>query len=214
LEKWIFAFFQSVYSPTIYTWKKHGQVIDITQEDFQPDVEVPVEPIVPEEKGPQLEEYLASLEEPKEVQKEPEKPQPRPEKPPAKEPPAEEPEILLERKAPPKPTAEAEFGEIPMPEPPKTPNKVVGMLFTSEGKLIENAIIEIQDKNGNAVRALRSNRLGQFETATPLTNGEYIILVEKNDYQFDILKLEAKGEVLEPLIIRAKENAGFKQNRH
>ncbi len=223
LEKWIIAFFQSVYSPTIYIWQKQAPALDFEERGFQqPDADEEPEPVDSKEKEPKLEEFLATIEEDKEFQpkadpplaekvksekekiKEPttedKKPEPKEEK--------DKPEYILDfpdRKAP-ETTAEAEFGEIPRPEPPNTPNKVVGMVFNQEGKMIENAIIEIQDQNGNPVRALRTNKIGQFETATPLSNGEYIISVEKDGYQFDILKIEAKGEVLSPLIIKAKQN--------
>lgn len=212
LEKWIFAFFHSIYSPTIFIWQKQPKRLDFAEEGFEQPEAPKEKPVTPEEKEPQIEEFLASIDEEKmaegqmpkakskkkEEMAEGEKPKDE----------GKEPEIILERKAPPEATAETEFGEIPMPEPPKTPNKVVGMVFDQEGKLIENAIIEIQDKSGNAVRALRTNRLGQFETATPLSNGEYLVTVEKEGYNFDILKLEAKGEILEPLRIKAKSSDG------
>lgn len=221
LEKWILAFFDSIYSPSIYVWQKQAKSLEFDGQDFKQPAVQEEPPVIPDQKGPQLEEYLATVDEEekeeakgselkaegkkeieeKEVEKEPEpEPQPEPE-------PEPEPEIELPSKAPPKATAEAEFGKIPMPEPPDTPNKIVGMVFDQEGKMVENAIIEVRDKNGNAVRALRTNRLGQFETATPLSNGEYLVTVEKEGYQFDILKLEAKGEILSPLRIKAKNKS-------
>ncbi|MFH1705976.1 MAG: hypothetical protein ABH867_03665 [Patescibacteria group bacterium] len=112
--------------------------------------------------------------------------------------------IELPKHALPQATAEAEFGEIPMPKPPTTPNVIVGMVTDYTGKIIEDVIIEIQDSIGNPARALRTNQLGQFRTTAPLANGEYIILMEKENYQFDIIKLKAEGEIIPPLKIKAK----------
>jgi len=210
LEKWILAFFNSIYSPSIYIWQKTPQLLGFEEDFYQPQDQPPMpkDHIEPEAKEPKLEEYLASIDEDRKEKSEKLKKQSDRETPPIEEKqepkPEPKPKFQLERQKPPEATADAEFGEIPMPKTPQTPNKVVGMVFNQEGKMIENAIIEIQDKNGNAVRALRTNRLGQFETATALSDGEYLVTVEKDEYDFDILKLEAKGEILEPLIIRTK----------
>ncbi len=215
LEKWILAFFNSIYSPSIYIWQKQPQLLGFEEGFYQPQEgsPMPEEPAESEDKEPRLEEFLATIDEDRKVKSPPgveagdKETTPVEEE--VKEPETEpKPRIELERQKPLEATAEAEYGEIPMPKTPQTPNKVVGMVFTREGKMVENAIIEIQDKNGNAVRALRTNRLGQFETATPLSKGEYLVTVEKEGYDFDILKIEAKGEVLEPLIIKTKNGKG------
>ncbi len=229
LEKWVLAFFQSIYAPTIYIWQKHPQSFDLGFQDYTQPTPQPKKPVETKDKEPKLNEYLASIEEDKQEKSVEEKEDKTKriedksdkdkksaggkteDKKSKVEPQHGEYEQNLILDLPtekPEATAEAEFGDIPRPQPPKTPNKVVGMIFNQEGKLIENAIIEIQDKNGNAVRALRTNRLGQFETATPLSNGEYLVTVEKEGYNFDILKIEATGEVLSPLIIKAKNGNG------
>lgn len=106
---------------------------------------------------------------------------------------------------PKKPKIEAKFGpELPFPAPPSQPNTLVGMVLDQEGKIIEGAIIEIRDSQDIPVRALKTNKLGQFRSVTPLDNGQYEIEIEKEGYQFDILKIKLKGEVVEPLAIRAK----------
>ncbi len=217
LEKWIFAFFHSVYSPTIYIWQKQTHKFDFEDRQFHREPSMTKVPDT-DEKEPKLEEFLSTIDEEKETEeptpeaetKAPEAKTKTPgaetkEKKPEKKKPEQEEDFLFSSQKL-EATAEAKFGEIPRPQTPSTPNKIVGMVFNQEGNLIENAIIEIQDKNGHAVRALRTNKLGQFETATPLSSGEYLVTVEKEGYKFDILKLEAKGEVIEPLIIKTKES--------
>ena len=94
--------------------------------------------------------------------------------------------------------------ELPMPSRPAMPNIFVGMVLDNQGKILADVIIEIRDKAGFPVRALKANKLGQFRIATPLKNGTYEIELEKEGYQFDIIKLEAKGEIIEPMEIKAK----------
>jgi hypothetical protein len=78
------------------------------------------------------------------------------------------------------------------------------MVFDNQGKIVEGAILEIRNSQGIPVRALKTNRLGQFTIATPLENDTYEVETEKEGYQFDIIKIEAKGEIIPPIEIRAK----------
>lgn len=94
--------------------------------------------------------------------------------------------------------------ELPFPQTPKTPNLIIGMVFDKQGKIIENAIIEIRDEQEIPVRALKTNRLGQFRIVTPLKNGEYEIETEKEGFIFDIIKINLKGEPVPPIEIRAQ----------
>lgn len=206
LEIWIMSFFKSIFSPTIYLWQKQRRIIDILESPFQDDEkEEEEETLVSKE--PQLEEFLASLPQTKPVKKTlPAKKVEKEEKKPP-QPPARVPEVEIElpqTSARPQATAETVFGEIPMPQPPLTPGIVVGMITDENGKIVENTIIEIQDAQGNPIRALRTNQLGQFKTATPLAQGEYLVLPEKEGYQFDIIKIKAEGKVIPPLKITAR----------
>ncbi|MCX6724898.1 MAG: carboxypeptidase-like regulatory domain-containing protein [Candidatus Shapirobacteria bacterium] len=116
------------------------------------------------------------------------------------------PVILPQKPGRPRKTAvEAKINpELLIPTPPTRPNLIVGMVLDQEGKIMEGAILEIRNTQGTPVRALRTSRLGQFMIATPLTNGLYEIETEKEGYQFDIIKIEAKGEIIKPIEIRAK----------
>jgi len=91
------------------------------------------------------------------------------------------------------------------PMPPTKANVVVGQVVDPEGKIIENAILEIRDSEGRPVRALKSNKLGHFMIVTPLANGAYQITTEKDGFIFDTLSLNVKGEIIPPLAVWAKE---------
>jgi hypothetical protein len=110
----------------------------------------------------------------------------------------------------PKPTgsfSQPEYEKTPMPATPTTPNIINGIILNEKGGVLEGAIVEIQDIGGNPIRAMRTNSLGQFQTATPLSEGDYLIIVEKEPYRFDIIKLKTKGEIVPPIKIQAKKGA-------
>lgn len=101
-------------------------------------------------------------------------------------------------------TGDIVFGQIPMPDIPDLPNLIVGMVLDSLGKIVEEAIVEIQDKEGNPSRVLRTNSLGQFRTSTQMSNGDYLIVTEKEGLHFDRVKLILNGEIVQPIKINAK----------
>lgn len=92
-----------------------------------------------------------------------------------------------------------------LPTMPSSPNILAGMVFSRDGRVAEGAIVEIRDQDGLPVRALKTNKLGQFAIATPLPNGIYEVEVEKEGMAFDILKIEANETIMPPIEIRAKK---------
>ena len=97
--------------------------------------------------------------------------------------------------------------EASPPNPATMPNIIVGQILDKEGKIIEGAILEIKDSEGRSTRALKSNRLGHFMIVTPLENGHYEIITEKEGFAFDPISFEAKGEVILPIAIWAKQES-------
>ncbi|PIS08891.1 hypothetical protein COT75_04360 [Candidatus Beckwithbacteria bacterium CG10_big_fil_rev_8_21_14_0_10_34_10] len=84
------------------------------------------------------------------------------------------------------------------------PNYVCGTVLSTTGKTLPNTLLEIQDHLNLTIRALKTNRLGHFYTATPLGNGEFKLKAEHQDYEFDIINFKAEGKILPPFTIRAK----------
>lgn len=82
-----------------------------------------------------------------------------------------------------------------------TPNVVVGIVRDSRGNILPNILVEVKDKDGNPVRAFKTNPLGQFASATPLTNGAYTIELEdpKKQHAFDIIQINASGQIMLPI---------------
>ena len=85
-----------------------------------------------------------------------------------------------------------------------TPNVISGIVTDQVGNPIENVILTLKDANGIPVRALKTNKLGQYLSATPLGNGSYTIEVESEQNFFTPLTINLTGQVLMPMEIKAK----------
>lgn len=106
---------------------------------------------------------------------------------------------------PPKPKANAIAKIIPSINLTSTANIINGVVMDAVGNYLDNAIIVAHDKEGVPVRALKSNKLGQFVAATPLSSGVYTLTIEKEALVFDVIQIELEGEVLKPILITAKK---------
>ncbi len=229
LENWIMAFIKAIYSPTIYTYKKStddrweylgkggGKTIDKEDEDAD---------TAPTKDVNRVQEFIESLPqvnlEDKEIKYKEEAKKPITVNQTmvdvtSKEVPAvditdkttiaedwrNQTNNLNLKSEKLSATAKVVFGEIPMPDKPDIPNLVVGMVTDAVGKIVEGAIVEIQDEKGNPSRVLKTNQLGQFRTTTPLANGKYLVITEKEDYNFDRVGIDLLGNLVDPIKIQA-----------
>ncbi|MBU1000253.1 PrgI family protein [Patescibacteria group bacterium] len=85
------------------------------------------------------------------------------------------------------------------------PNVINGIVQDRNNNYLEGVIAVIYDKEGLPVRALKTNKLGQFTGSTPLPNETYTLELEKDNYTFDVLQIELTGQMLQPLTIIAKQ---------
>ena len=210
LETWIISFFKSIYSPSQYLWRKAivslpslaetikkaptQELLRASSKTLSPKEIALLQMLSPkggfysEEEIKRAQKFLALFGQVNAIPKAPEiKP-------------------LAQKKA----EKEVEFkSELPIPAPPDEPNILVGMVVGQQGKIVEGAIVEIQDQEGNTVRAMRTNKLGQFRTASPLGNGEYQITTEKEGCNFDIMKIKLSGKIIPPIEIREKQSTNL-----
>ncbi|MEK9178364.1 MAG: PrgI family protein [Patescibacteria group bacterium] len=84
---------------------------------------------------------------------------------------------------------------------PEAPNVIMGVIKDPRGNPLPNILVEVKDLEENPVRAFKTNGLGQFASATPLTNGSYTIHLEdpKENQKFDPVKFDALGEIIPPI---------------
>lgn len=103
------------------------------------------------------------------------------------------------------PVQQAQFSpDAAPPLPPEQANIIKGQVMDSSGHIIDGAILEIKDVDGRPVRAIRSNKAGHFQIVTSLPNGVYKLIIDKEGYEFDPVSIEAKGEIIHPIAIRAR----------
>lgn len=96
----------------------------------------------------------------------------------------------------------ADMGKsVGLPIAPEFPNIITGIVKDPRGNPLPNVLVEVKDGQGNAVRAFKTNALGQFASATPLVNGDYTIEFEdpKAQNKFDTVGFSAKGEIILPI---------------
>lgn len=111
--------------------------------------------------------------------------------------------VLSRTQTPPPPAAKAPVQIVPTLSLTSIPNIINGIITDSRGNYLEGAIIVAHDSQGLPVRALKSNKLGQFITATPLPDGIYTLSAEKDQLAFSTYQIELKGEILSPMVITA-----------
>jgi hypothetical protein len=85
-----------------------------------------------------------------------------------------------------------------------TANLIAGTIRDNTGVIIPGTIVIIKNAEGISVRALRTNKVGQFVASTPLESGVYFLEMEKEGYQFDTLQIKLDGTIIPPLEITAK----------
>lgn len=87
------------------------------------------------------------------------------------------------------------------PPTPEVANILTGVIKNPRGGTLANILVEVKDKDGNPVRAFKTNQLGQFASATQLSNGIYTIEFEdpKGANKFDVIQLPVKGEIILPM---------------
>lgn len=211
LDHWINTFFKNIYKPTKFFWKKANKIPDFfnykitsTQSDyFAPNVN-----LNPAKKQ-RIFEYLKSIptderlddfdiEENKkinsilsefgnvEVNQE---------------------DIDVEVKKQEKPSLKTRVRKLQAPKAfisssNHLPNQIFGLVLDNDGQAVSEAIIEIKDQNNQSLRILKSDLEGNFSINKSLENGDYLVVVEKNEQKYPELSVKLIGETLNPLVIK------------
>ena len=94
-----------------------------------------------------------------------------------------------------------------IPIAPEFPNMITGIIKDPRGNSLPNILVEVKDKEGNPVRAFKTNALGQFQASTPLSNGTYRIEFEdpKSQNKFDIIEFVASGQIILPIEVISQD---------
>lgn len=91
--------------------------------------------------------------------------------------------------------------KLGLPITSEFPNIIAGIVKDPRDNPLPNILVEVKDSEGNPVRAFKTSPIGQFASATPLTNGTYTIEFEdpKEENKFDSIEFVANGEVILPI---------------
>jgi hypothetical protein len=86
------------------------------------------------------------------------------------------------------------------------PNIVTGIVKDKDKNLLPGVLVTVKDKGGVPLRALKTNRLGQFAASTPLPNGIYFVETEdpRLRFTFDRAQITLNGSIVPALEIFAK----------
>lgn len=91
---------------------------------------------------------------------------------------------------------------IGLPSVPESPNLITGVTRDARGNPLASVLVEIKDKEGNPVRAFKTNEVGRFASATPLINGTYTIEFEdsKGQNKFEKGIINVTGQIIQPVV--------------
>jgi len=84
------------------------------------------------------------------------------------------------------------------------PNVLSGLVTDDKGNPIESAVLVVRDESGIPVRALKTNKLGQFLSATPLSSGIYTVEAESDIASFKPVSINLTGQILAPIGVQGE----------
>ncbi|MBI2405321.1 PrgI family protein [Candidatus Gottesmanbacteria bacterium] len=95
------------------------------------------------------------------------------------------------------------------------PNVVTGIIKDAEGNLLPGVLITVRDKDDTPVRALKTNKLGQFAASTPLPNGTFTVDIEdpRGGHFFDRVRVTLNGSILAPVEVTSKSKKEMDRSR-
>ncbi|MCX6793752.1 MAG: PrgI family protein [Candidatus Gottesmanbacteria bacterium] len=96
--------------------------------------------------------------------------------------------------------------KVGLPRLTTFPNIVTGIVKDKDKNLLPGVLVTVKDKDGIPLRALKTNRLGQFAASTQLPNGTYLVEIEdpRLRYTFDRAQITLNGTIVPALEIFAK----------
>lgn len=86
------------------------------------------------------------------------------------------------------------------------PNVITGRVKDDEGNLLPGILVTVTNTDGVPMRALKTNKLGQFAASTPLASGTYYVEIEdpRARFTFSRVQITLSGGVVPILEILAK----------
>ncbi len=209
LDHWIKTFFNKIYKPTKFFWKKSSRIPDFFNyrvTSNQSDYFAPNVNLNPARKQ-RIFEYLKSipsaeatddfdLEENQKINALLET---------FDEVNVVDTDIKIEAQKPTKPDLKTRVRSLQAPRETITeehlPNQIFGTTVDQNGIAVANVLVEAKDRGGQSLRVGKSDANGNFVLGNPLEDGFYQIVAEKDGVIFPASELELSGQILQPLVI-------------
>lgn len=102
-----------------------------------------------------------------------------------------------------------------LPRLTNVPNVITGIVKDDEGNLLPSILVTVTNAEGLPMRALKTNKLGQFGASTPLAQGTYYVEIEdpRGKYTFSRVQITLTGGVLPVLEILAKSEKALTREK-
>lgn len=103
-------------------------------------------------------------------------------------------------------TTEEGAVKVGLPRLTNAPNVITGLVKDDVGNLLPGILVTVTNGEGVPMRALKTNKLGQFAASTPLTSGVYFVEIEdpRGRFTFTRVQITLNGTVVPVLEIIAK----------
>lgn len=210
MDHWIKTFFQRIYQPTKFFWKKASRVPDFFSHqvnDTQQDFYAPSVNFNPARKKRVL-EYITSI--PGEQQADAfdnqeyqkidsllaqfDTVEVKAENISVEEKPIDRPELKTR-------VRKLQGPQIIISDQEKIANQLYGAIVDQSGIAVHEALVEIKDQNQQTLRISKTDINGNFIISKPLPDGLYVITVEKDGIIYPKTEVELSGKVPQPLVI-------------
>jgi hypothetical protein len=95
------------------------------------------------------------------------------------------------------------------------PNVVTGIIKDYDANLLPGVLVTVRDKDDVPLRALKTNKLGQFAASTPLPNNTYFIEVEdpRGRFTFDRIQITLNGSLVPAVEVVAKSQKQIEREK-
>jgi hypothetical protein len=95
------------------------------------------------------------------------------------------------------------------------PNVVTGIIKDYDSNLLPGVLVTVRDKDDVPLRALKTNKLGQFAASTPLPNNTYFIEVEdpRGRFTFDRIQITLNGSLVPAVEVVAKSQKQIEREK-
>lgn len=105
--------------------------------------------------------------------------------------------------------------KVGLPRLTNSPNVITGLVKDDTGNLLPGILVTVTNSEGIPVRALKTNKLGQFAASTPLSSGVYFVEIEdpRNRFTFSRVQITLNGSVVPVLEIIAKSEKALTRER-